>query len=503
MKKFLWVALIALLSAAGCKKEKTDTKKVLSISPSEVELLSGQEEDLRAFWGESLLSKKDVQWSSDNTNIVSVSEEGVLKASPVNDGDAVITARYKKNEATCKVKVIIPVQIFGFVSSLQSKSLAVDEEFTWSVIYMPTYATYHDVTFENSDPSVAELTQDTENPMKFTIKARKLGTTTITAKCGGKEEQMFIYVDAVKATKVTVNPTSVNLECMESTLLTATVEPENATNKTVSWTSSNPEMVEVSKQGAIRGRRAGTATVSAHCGDQVASCTVTVAMPEGAVDLGLSVYWAECNLGASTEFDFGNYYSWGELRTKDYYSWDTYKFLEKKGKTQQGVGETGYVFSRYGSDNKKNFSDYDYEDDVAFQTLGGLWRTPTSEQFKELRRNCTVVYEGDGVRFYSNVPGYIGKSLYFPESGWMDEDELWTYIGHRWDRYPFDTEWENYGVLAIFWTPVICRQTAYAVCYSLFDPKPEDYGYDPSLRYPFCGEFCLQRYFGATIRPVW
>ena len=69
MKKYLWAALMVLMAATGCKKEKNDTKTVLSISPSEVELFSGQEEDLRAFWGERLLSKKDVQWSSDNATL--------------------------------------------------------------------------------------------------------------------------------------------------------------------------------------------------------------------------------------------------------------------------------------------------------------------------------------------------------------------------------------------------------------------------------------------------
>lgn len=497
---------MVLMAATGCKKEKTDTTAVFSISPDEVELRTGQEEYLCAYLDEHIVASKDVKWSSGNPNLVSISADGIMKASSVNQGNTVITARYKEKEATCKVKVIVPVQQFGFFSPYDlSKSLAVGEEFSWSVIYMPVTATYNEVTFENSDPSVADLTQDPNNQQQFTVKAKMLGTTTITARCGGKEAELFIYVDAVKASKVTVSPTSVNLECWESKHLTATVEPSDATNKKVSWSSSNPELVEVSNEGAIRGRRAGTATIYACCGDQVASCTVTVAMPEGAVDLGVSVYWAECNLGASSPFDYGDYYAWGEIAPKDLYIWDNYKYLEKAGKYVKSFGAVDYVFSRYGKkDDKWSFCDYDYQDDAARQQLERLWRIPTEEQFIELVKNCEVVAESDGFRFYSKVPGYIGQSIYFPRSGWMDRATQWQFQGYMYvgSFYPIDYLYDQPGIEAMFWTSEL-SSSAYSSCFAILWPRPEDVAGIESLNVPHGWIYHLQRYFGLPIRPVW
>lgn len=98
------------------------------------------------------------------------------------------------------------------------------------------------------------------------------------------------------------------------------------------------------------------------------------------VDLGLSVKWATMNVGASKPEDCGDYFAWGEIATKEDYSWSTYKW----GNSTTTL--TRYVISEsYGTvDNKTSFADYDYDDDAARKNWEGTWRTPTDAEWTAL-----------------------------------------------------------------------------------------------------------------------
>ena len=84
-----------------------------------------------------------------------------------------------------------------------------------------------------------------------------------------------------------------------------------------------------------------------------------------AVDLGLSVKWANMNVGAQKDSGFGSYFAWGEIKPKDYYSWDTYVW--SKGNTQ-------FLVKYSVADRKIQLVP---SDDAARATWGGDWRMPT------------------------------------------------------------------------------------------------------------------------------
>ncbi|MGM9817353.1 MAG: hypothetical protein ACI30B_00005, partial [Paludibacteraceae bacterium] len=121
------------------------------------------------------------------------------------------------------------------------------------------------------------------------------------------------------------------------------------------------------------------------------------------VDLGLSVKWATCNVGATTPEGYGNYYAWGETAPKEtYYYWDNYT-MGNGGSTLGDVKLTKYCNNAsFGQDD---FTDtktvLDLEDDAANVNWGGKWRMPTDEEWTELRENCewtlTNDYNGTGV----------------------------------------------------------------------------------------------------------
>lgn len=143
--------------------------------------------------------------------------------------------------------------------------------------------------------------------------------------------------------------------------------------------------------------------------------------PHKFVDLGLSVKWATCNIGANSPEEFGDYYAWGEIEKKSNFDFtkDKYKFLKKRSDEYY---LTKYYFSE---DPTKNKTELEPADDVATVLWGERWRIPTRSEYEELLANCTFtpideVIDGKrmvGTKVTSTVEGYEDKSIFFPYSG--------------------------------------------------------------------------------------
>lgn len=138
--------------------------------------------------------------------------------------------------------------------------------------------------------------------------------------------------------------------------------------------------------------------------------------PEEYVDLGLSVKWARCNLGATAPEETGDYFAWGEVAPKSCYDWATYELCK-----EEKYNLIKYCTkSSYGkADNLKKLES---EDDAATARLGKL-RTPTIEEWQELSRECTWTWtDVNGKKGYL-VTGSTGNSIFLPAAGWKESDE--------------------------------------------------------------------------------
>ncbi len=113
------------------------------------------------------------------------------------------------------------------------------------------------------------------------------------------------------------------------------------------------------------------------------------------VDLGLSVKWATCNVGASSPSGYGNYYAWGETTTKSDYSIST---STTYGKNMGDISGN----SRY---------------DAARANWGGTWRLPTAKEIDELVNNCTWKRTSRGGVNGYKVTGKNGNSIFLPATG--------------------------------------------------------------------------------------
>lgn len=163
---------------------------------------------------------------------------------------------------------------------------------------------------------------------------------------------------------------------------------------------------------------------------------------EHAIDLGLSVKWACCNVGASSPEEYGGYYAWGETEEKsEYWGDNSYKWFDERGHIIKYCTDRHYGIV----DDKVVL---ELEDDVAHVKWGDMWRMPTQKEIQELCNQCTWVWSTlKGVEGYK-VTGPNGNSIFLPAAGCRHDTEVYGpgSSGSYWsatlcdDEYAYDFE---------------------------------------------------------------
>ena len=240
-----------------------------------------------------------------------------------------------------------------------------------------------------------------------------------------------VYDNRPDVTGVSLNLSSMNLSVGETGTLSAVVTPAEA-NPDVIWTSSDESIATVSATGVVTAIAKGVATITATTvsGGYTASCNVNVEdivedTIEGAVDLGLSVKWAECNLGASKPEEYGGYYQWaGTKDVSDKSIWLDWDNCPYHTGSDEYSGWTKYCTnSSYGTvDNKTRL---EASDDAATVNIGEKWRMPTDAEWTELIDNCTWTWTTlNGVNGYMVTSKKNGNSIFLPAAGFRQWSSL-------------------------------------------------------------------------------
>lgn len=137
------------------------------------------------------------------------------------------------------------------------------------------------------------------------------------------------------------------------------------------------------------------------------------------VDLGLSVKWATCNIGAKKTNEIGNYYAWGETETKNRFEDVTYKHCT--GNINGGLIK--YCDDNYRGDVDDKFT-LDPEDDVAHVKWGGNWRMPSKSEQTELINKCDWTWTKlNGVNGFEVKSKINGNTIFLPAGGYIDDEE--------------------------------------------------------------------------------
>ncbi|MCQ2340448.1 MAG: DUF1566 domain-containing protein [Paludibacteraceae bacterium] len=175
-----------------------------------------------------------------------------------------------------------------------------------------------------------------------------------------------------------------------------------------------------------------------------------------AIDLGLSVKWANMNIGATTPEGYGAYFAWGETSPKTTYNWSTYKYMQS-GKSsweyitkytvpddeKKGIWYNGDTFI---GDNKTTLEP---KDDAAHVNWGGNWRMPTKAECKELETQCTCTwtdnYNNTGVKGRIFTSNANGNSIFLPASGYYWSSSLNEGGSYCADCLYFDSDRVSWG----------------------------------------------------------
>ena len=270
-----------------------------------------------------------------------------------------------------------------------------------------------------------------------------------------------------------------SLEIGDEVTLSVTILPDNANDKTYTWSSSDSAIASVDNSGKVTARAKGNATirVAANDGSGVfASCSVIVYARPDAVDMGTvvngkNIKWASFNIGASSPEEYGDYYAWGETEPKENYSWSTYKWGNGSFSTLTKYNTSS---SRGTVDNKTVLES---SDDVASVNLGGKWRMPTDAEWTELRTKCTWTwvtnYNGSGINGRLVTSKANGNSIFLPAAG-----------------YRYVTGLSNAGSCGYYWSSSLDTDSP---CLAYFV-----YFYSDDVR-----RRNGDRYLGRSVRPVY
>lgn len=258
-----------LITFESASTTPTPSDSSIDINPKSQTLSVGETVKLVCTVTSSNASDKQVSWSTDNSSVADVDQNGNVTAK--KEGAATITVTSKGNsglKASCKITVNKPsLEITGAADLAKGKSLKLKAKLT---------NLKGDVKWSINSNKLATIKADGETA---TLKAKKkVGKVKVTAEVAGIKKTVTVQiVNPVKSLKISAK--SKSLKVGKSYKLKVTIKPKNATNKKVTYKSSNKKVATVSKSGKITAKKKGKATITVTSKSNPkakAKCKVTV-----------------------------------------------------------------------------------------------------------------------------------------------------------------------------------------------------------------------------------
>lgn len=403
-------------------QSKVISAESVSLDKTELVMKLGETHALIATVNPSSATNKEVIWTSTDSKVAAVSSSGVVTAKGYGTATIRVATVDGGFTADCHVGVYTPIQDLSISmptsltitegeTGLLSVNINVDIE---DVHIDPLLELYSKWVVE--DESIVSIQWEDSNSLRAQLRALSVGTTRVTNILKDRFGSMTLSCDVtvvktkVPVTGVSLNAPSISMTIGDTQTLSATVIPSNATDKSVTWSSSNTSVATVFSSGVVTAKAAGSATitVTTNDGSKTASCSVVVVSDSfDYVDLGLpsGLKWATCNIGASSPEEYGDEYAWGETETKSYDSFSNWNYKWYSSGT----------LTKYNNIDKKTV--LEETDDVAHVKLGGTWRIPTDAEWTELRTQCSWTWTRLNGRSGRLVTGKNGNSIFLPAAG--------------------------------------------------------------------------------------
>ena len=246
------------------------------VSPSTLELEVGNTTTLAVAVLPATATNKVLSWTSSNTAVATVNNNGEVSA--VGLGTAIITATATDGSGksgSCQLTVK-PVMVQSIVLNPTNAELNVGNHLTINAAVMPSNASIKTLSWRSSNATVATVSSN------GVVSALSVGTARITATAtdgSGTSATCLVRVIPIYVSSITLNTYDLSMAVGGTAELLATVNPANATDQSLEWSSSNTSVAVVSRDGLVTAKSVGTTviTVMAQDGSDVkAECQVTV-----------------------------------------------------------------------------------------------------------------------------------------------------------------------------------------------------------------------------------
>ena len=279
----------------------------ISLNKTSLKLNKGASETLVATVAPDNATDKSLWWTTSNADICTIDANGKVTAVSSGTAEIAVEARSGGAMATCQVTVESPVSGITLNKTAMTLRPGASERLTATVT--PNDATNPGVMWASSNPEICTVDQDGN------VTAVRAGTAVIsaTAKDNIHMAQCTVTV-TIPVTGITLNKTYDSIIKESSDILYATVWPADATNKTITWSSSNSTVCAVNQSGVITGTGVGTATitVTTQDGGFTANCVVEVKPNTYVVSAnavhghveGTGTYWAGMNVTLTAVPDY-------------------------------------------------------------------------------------------------------------------------------------------------------------------------------------------------------
>ena len=391
----------------------------ITVTPAELTLYPGETAQLSAKV-EPSGATYTLEWYSEWSEVAVIDQNGLVTA--VEPGEAWVGAYIAHNQMNGKCKVtVLPIPVESVeINADENVTLEVGQTLQLSATVMPENASDKTLTWESSKADVATVSED------GLLEAVGPGEAEISAiSANGKSDSFKVTVPepVVAVESIVFEASDIMIPVGGAPLTELVFEPaasQYAHATEVVWSSTDESVVEIDEAGRAVAVDYGTSTVTATLGELSASATITVSKEaEGkGVNMGLSVRWATCNVGADLPQEYGDLFAWAD--TEPWQQGKAVSFMAYKWADKSDQWGNTYIKYTWAD---KNFI-IDLEDDAAHYHWGGKWRMPTEEEYKELIDNCEWVksikkHEGKDINGYTAIAP-CGARIFFPcVEGWM------------------------------------------------------------------------------------
>ncbi len=291
---------IEVVNTKGLTAKLPVKTKSIAFAESEINVDVNTTKKLSVTFNPTNVTNKDILWKSSSTAVATIDSTGTITAKKA--GTTTITAQTRDNgtKATIKVRVITPVTSIKLDKTTAKINIGESVKLTATVL--PTNASIKTVTWTSSDPSIATVSA------YGSVKGKKAGTVTITATTNNNQKiataKITVVKPTVKVTGITLNRTSATVIRGKTLTLVATITPSDATDNTVTWSSSDPTVATVSTSGVIKGLKIGTTTIKTTTkdGSYVATAEIKVGVPVSGITFSKSS--TKINIGATEKVSY-------------------------------------------------------------------------------------------------------------------------------------------------------------------------------------------------------